>query len=552
MDKIFVNFLPPWVETNIQPAFYDKESGSVLQQTARMYAKVNCLVRMFNKLSKETKETVEEYIAKFVELKDFVDTYFENLDVQDEINNKLDAMVEDGTLEEIIGHYIQSPATTDTLGTIKVGTGLEMDDTDHLNAIPATNDTLGAIKVGAGLEMDDTDHLNIVESEDYIDCESLTYDYTATNTNTVTKVKIHYSIIPAEYKPQLALSDPENVNTRLNGSDVNERVKATVMINAGTWNEDTNITDGILIDNHEIVAPAPIPQYDNRQYLTITDEGLLGAVANTTSGTALIEAGYKYVIPGFYTLYANGTDMTTGRDPDNLLARTFIAQRANGDYLVGVCSGNGIDENTGMSLQNIIDFLFNKISFNPTFVYDLDGGRSSQLLYKGIRQNELTSNYNRPCPNWIYFTNPNAKNPYLFQSQNATNKKLIADKISSRNVKSYDNTALTAMLLPETGLSVSTNSFARNIDGTLMDIHIRFVVASGTTLPSYTDLIGGLPQTFRPGLRYMAVKLVSDSFDSWKTFYTTHDDTKGTLTIRTRQSLDAGEYTLHMTYPIAI
>lgn len=107
MDKLFVNFLPPWVETNIQPAFYDKESGSVLQQTARMYAKVNCLVRMFNKLSKETKETVDEFIAKFVELKDFVDTYFENLDVQEEINNKLDAMVEDGTLQEIIGNYLE-------------------------------------------------------------------------------------------------------------------------------------------------------------------------------------------------------------------------------------------------------------------------------------------------------------------------------------------------------------------------------------------------------------------------------------------------------------
>lgn len=106
MDKLFVNFLPPWVETNIQPAFYDKESGSVLQQTARMYAKVNCLVRMFNKLSKETKETVDEYIAKFVELKDFVDTYFENLDVQEEINNKLDAMVEDGTFQQIVGTYL--------------------------------------------------------------------------------------------------------------------------------------------------------------------------------------------------------------------------------------------------------------------------------------------------------------------------------------------------------------------------------------------------------------------------------------------------------------
>lgn len=126
MDKLFVNFLPPWVETNIQPAFYDKESGSVLQQTARMYAKVNCLVRMFNKLSKETKETVDEYIAKFVELKDFVDTYFENLDVQEEINNKLDAMAEAGTLQEIISEYLNSKAVFgfDTVADMKSSANL--------------------------------------------------------------------------------------------------------------------------------------------------------------------------------------------------------------------------------------------------------------------------------------------------------------------------------------------------------------------------------------------------------------------------------------------
>lgn len=124
--KNFINFLPPWVETNIQPAFYDKESGSVLQQTARMYAKVNQLVRHFNELSKETKETVDEYIAKFVELKDFVDTYFENLDVQEEINNKLDAMAEAGTLQEIVGEYLNATATWgfDTVADMKSSTNL--------------------------------------------------------------------------------------------------------------------------------------------------------------------------------------------------------------------------------------------------------------------------------------------------------------------------------------------------------------------------------------------------------------------------------------------
>lgn len=42
----------------------------------------------------------------FNELKSFVDNYFDNLDVQKEINNKLDQMAEDGELEEIIALYI--------------------------------------------------------------------------------------------------------------------------------------------------------------------------------------------------------------------------------------------------------------------------------------------------------------------------------------------------------------------------------------------------------------------------------------------------------------
>ena len=106
MENIFVEFLPPWIETGMQPAFYDKESGSVLQQTARMYARVNMLIRMFNKLSKQTKQTVEEYINQFNELYSYVHDYFDNLDVQEEVNNKLDQMYEDGQLTQLIAQFL--------------------------------------------------------------------------------------------------------------------------------------------------------------------------------------------------------------------------------------------------------------------------------------------------------------------------------------------------------------------------------------------------------------------------------------------------------------
>ena len=98
----FINFLPPWVETNMQPAFYDKQSGTCLQQTARMYNKVNELVRIAN----EQWETIQDYINQFIELKDYVEDYFDNLDVQTEINNKLDAMVNNGTFELLFAKYV--------------------------------------------------------------------------------------------------------------------------------------------------------------------------------------------------------------------------------------------------------------------------------------------------------------------------------------------------------------------------------------------------------------------------------------------------------------
>ena len=44
----------------------------------------------------------------FADLKTYVDNYFANLDVQDEVNKKLDQMYQDGTLTEIITNYFYS------------------------------------------------------------------------------------------------------------------------------------------------------------------------------------------------------------------------------------------------------------------------------------------------------------------------------------------------------------------------------------------------------------------------------------------------------------
>ena len=55
-------------------------------------------------------DAVAELQTLYEELRTFVDNYFTNLDVQEEINNKLDEMVADGTLPEIVASYLNSKA----------------------------------------------------------------------------------------------------------------------------------------------------------------------------------------------------------------------------------------------------------------------------------------------------------------------------------------------------------------------------------------------------------------------------------------------------------
>ena len=52
-------------------------------------------------------EVINNNADVIIELEDFVNNYFNNLDIQEEINNKLDEMAQDGTLEEIISQYIE-------------------------------------------------------------------------------------------------------------------------------------------------------------------------------------------------------------------------------------------------------------------------------------------------------------------------------------------------------------------------------------------------------------------------------------------------------------
>ena len=77
------------------------------------YGLICQLVKYLNTVIDNT-NTMEQNVTSlsnaFNQLNDYVEHYFDNLDVQEEINNKLDDMVEQGILQEIVAEYLQSQA----------------------------------------------------------------------------------------------------------------------------------------------------------------------------------------------------------------------------------------------------------------------------------------------------------------------------------------------------------------------------------------------------------------------------------------------------------
>ena len=123
----------------------------------------------YQRFEHDTTETVNDYIEKFTQLKDFVDDYFDNLDVQQEINNKLDDMVDQGTLQTIIYQYLNSVAlfTYDTVADMKLATNFVNGSYAKTLGFHTRTDKGGAIyKIRTKTGADTADEMTLIDLSD--------------------------------------------------------------------------------------------------------------------------------------------------------------------------------------------------------------------------------------------------------------------------------------------------------------------------------------------------------------------------------------------------
>jgi len=111
-DKKPYKKLPPfkgWVLENFP--FIEADFDAL--NNYQMMCKVIEYLKVFQGNLDNMDDNVNSLYNAFVELQNYVNNYFDNLDVQEEINNKLDEMVESGELQELIAEYF------DVIETIK-------------------------------------------------------------------------------------------------------------------------------------------------------------------------------------------------------------------------------------------------------------------------------------------------------------------------------------------------------------------------------------------------------------------------------------------------
>jgi hypothetical protein len=391
MQNIFIEFLPPWVETGLQPAFYDKESGTVLQQVSRMYAKMNELIGNVNKFEKDTKDVVDEYIAKFVELHDYVHDYFENLDVQDEINNKLDAMTEDGTLQEIIASYVQSNVawTFNTIAEMKTADNLIVGSFAQTIGLNSATDGGGGIYLITDTLSDDCVTLDsglyakLISSSLYdknmFDLYGITY-YSERYSN---GTKYYITHIP--YTNQLGTrnelvqgfaNDEYNNYDGETAREFANRHNTPFTMNIALWNTSTHVPFGPVVQNGVEQTPS---QPNAFSPIGIDADGMVKVYPNGTTGDDMILDGTVYGCCAYDELIHDNEivyDTSTPAWTTTLYQHQIFAQLTNGDYVILTCDGKDYElQDVGMTYEMLCDVLMTKYD-NIRTAYACDGGGS--------------------------------------------------------------------------------------------------------------------------------------------------------------------------------
>lgn len=339
-------------------------------------------------------EAVAELQELYSTLKNYVENYFENLDVQDEINNKLDEMVEDGTLTDIIGDYIEVAKKSYLIEEITTEDIYVENNKGnvHITTIPNHDANNELIKIKHGFAHDS---VNTIGGENPVE-----FSYRNNNTFTsnagifattsstayiqvgeILGLFIHDGVVVKDNRQYLETSFLKN--RWILGIKPDNTLKAYI----GTTDSTTILNDGVT-ETTQAFIPLMIDGVNYKsalQTLGVTywsDTTFTQTADQTPVYNKIYYTLNDTVYTGHYHLnqFTNGItyyeEQTTG---DQRYQRQVIAQKDNGDIIFITNNGKGKSADIGMSLNDLLTIAK---YYDCTFAFVLDGGGSVASIYR--------------------------------------------------------------------------------------------------------------------------------------------------------------------------
>lgn len=402
------------------------------QLFCKLGKEINDLITKMNELGIET----ENLSKAFTDLQTYINNYFDNLDVQEEINTKLNEMAESGELQDIINQYLQLAGifTYNNINEMKSAVNLtenskccvfgnkEIND-GGFNFYNVKNTTDLIVDNKSVIKLNNNKYAIAVNQSIFQDTNITYNEFRLKNTKcfiiNIPKTNQYGKV--NKFKIGLPFNDFEVTSRYQSTNDFSKLNNTTLALNSGIFDLDTNTIWGATIIDGQIVRNNKTTGVEDLYYLTIADDGKFGYVkVGNTTAEQMITDGIKNAVMGFFPILVNGEKVShTYPYVDGNFPRQVLCQLKDGTQFIFACEGKEFN-NVGLDFADIQDYLIENYP-NIDLAFNMDGGGSLSINYY---RNKLNKNLDdggrtdRKVPTFLYINNENSAN----SSQNDINK----------------------------------------------------------------------------------------------------------------------------------
>lgn len=394
------------------------------QLFCKLGKEMNKIIKSVN----DSGEQVEKLTDAFISLQEYVENYFKNLDVQDEINNKLNEMAESGELQDIINQYLQLAGifTYNNIDEMKSAVNLTENSKCCVFGNKEINDggfNFYNVKNSTSLDVDgkivvklNNNKYAIAVNQSIFQDTNITYNkFRLKNTRCyivdIPKTNKYGQI--NKFKIGLPFNDFEVTSRYQSTNDFSKLNNTTLALNSGVFDPDTDTIWGATIIDGQIVRNNKTTGVEDLYYLTIADDGKFGYVkVGNTTAEQMIADGIKNAVMGFFPILVNGEKVShTYPYVDGKYPRQVLCQLKDGTQFVFACEGREFN-NVGLDFVDIQDYLLENYP-NIDLAFNMDGGGSLSVNYY---RNKLNKNLDdggrtdRKVPTFLYINNENSVN----------------------------------------------------------------------------------------------------------------------------------------------